>query len=376
MGFWHTGYAEFHEVRGLEDYVYSPPPPTRYECTYCTEYFLDIEELRRHRFERHPIRQPALWLRGRNIGTLRQLLLTPLQVIDVAVEDTMRCLLNNQSIEPQQLGQHLAKITQGVVELELSGKGASTHCILDFRIATKEDLEGVDAAFLRLARTSILNTEAITHFIQDCHAFSSAMPYCNGICTYLYGVMAKERSPDSGLSQEKYIERYMRASEELSDFNRLLARSIRALIAFHFNHFQDAVALAPQGSLRHAAQSFTNILQGQSWHFKTAPSSHNAVENSLTDQDTLEILADASHSLDDLKNRADALLNHQKHTALGSYDHTKRTLLACEALAMRDDAKSIDTARKLARVLNGQNITSQWAKAMLTKLPIPSTIPI
>ena len=83
MGFWHTGYAEFHEPSGLEEYVYSPPPPVRYVCEHCSESFAELEGLRRHRFEQHPVRQPALWLRGRAAGALPQLLMTPLQPADV-----------------------------------------------------------------------------------------------------------------------------------------------------------------------------------------------------------------------------------------------------------------------------------------------------
>ena len=48
MGFWHTGYAEFHEPSGLEGYIYSPPPPVRYVCEHCTASFAELEELRRH----------------------------------------------------------------------------------------------------------------------------------------------------------------------------------------------------------------------------------------------------------------------------------------------------------------------------------------
>ena len=42
MGFWHTGYAEFHEASGLEGYVYSPPPPVRYVCEHCSASFAEL----------------------------------------------------------------------------------------------------------------------------------------------------------------------------------------------------------------------------------------------------------------------------------------------------------------------------------------------
>lgn len=373
MGFWHTGYAEFHEPSGLEGYVYSPPPPVRYVCEHCSASFAELEGLRRHRFEQHPVRQPALWLRGRAAGALPQLLMTPLQPADVVVEDATRCLLNGSPVPLAALGTRLAAMNREFVELQLENAGATTRCVLDFRIADEDHLAGVEAAFLRVARDHVLSIGALSRFIHDCREFPSAMPYCDGICHYLYGVMAKERSPESGLKQSQYVERYLRASDELSGFDRPLARSVRALVAFHFNQFDDAELLAPEGALRHAAGAFAGLLQGLPWHFDAAfsPAPGSAVEDLLTDQDTLQILADASHGLVELKERADDLLLHLRRAAAGGFDQMKRTLLASEALAARDDAAAHTAARKLARELASQHDTSAWAEAMLERLSTP-----
>jgi hypothetical protein len=373
MGFWHTGYAEFHEPTGLGEFVYTPPPPVRYACEHCSQSFLDLEALRRHRFEQHPVRQPTLWLRGRAAGAMPQMLMTPLQPADVVVEDATRCLLNGSPVPLATLGVRLAAMNREFVELQLENAGATTRCVLDFRIAEEAHMAGVESAFLRVARDHVLSVDALSRFIQDCREFPSAMPYCDGICHYLYGVMAKERSPDSGLKQGQYVERYLRASDELSGFDRPLARSVRALVAFHFNQFDDAELLAPEGALRHAAGAFAGLLQGLPWHFDAAfsPAPGSAVEDLLTDQDTLQILADASHGLVDLKDRADDLLLHLRRAAAGGFDQMKRTLLASEALAAREDAASHKAARKLARELASQHDTSAWAEAMLERLSTP-----
>lgn len=373
MGFWHTGYAEFHEPTGLEDYVYSPPPPVRYVCEHCAASFAELEALRRHRFEQHPVRQPALWLRGRAAGAMPQLLMTPLHAADVVVEDAASCLLNGSPIALSVLGTRLGAMTKEFVELLFENSGATTRCVLDFRIADEAHLAGVESAFLRLARDRVLSIETLSRFIEDCREFPSAMPYCDGICHYLYGVMAKERAPDSGLKQTQYVERYLRASDELAGFDRPLARSVRALIAFHFNQFDDAELLAPKGTLRHVAGAFAGLLQGLPWHFDAdfSPAPGSAVEDLLTDQDTLQILTDASHGLVDLKVRADELLAHLRRAAVGGYDQMKRTLLAAEALAAREDATSHATARKLARELASQHDTTAWAEQILERLSTP-----
>ena len=373
MGFWHTGYAEFHEPTGLGAYVYTPPPPIRYTCQHCAQSFLDVEALRKHRFEQHPVRQPALLLRGKPVGALTQVLMRPLGPADVLVEDATACQLNGEPIPPAHLGSQLAAMRREFADVVLSNQGATTRCQLDFQVADEAHLAGVEAAFLRLARDRLLNMQSVSRFNEDCRVFASAMPYCDGVAQFLYGIMAKERSPDSGLRYEKYSEQFNRATHRLTDIDRPLARSVRALVAFHFNHFDDAEYLAPEGALRHAAGAFAGLLQGLPWHFDEAFSSApgSAVEDLLTDQDTLQILADASHGLVGQKARAEELLAHLRRAPAGGYDHMKRMLLACEALAARDESASHAEARKLARALAGKPDTSAWASAMLERLSTP-----
>lgn len=370
MGFWHTGYAEFHELSGLGEFVYTPPPPVRYACNYCHQSFSDLEALRRHRFEAHPVRQPALLLRGKAVGALPQVLRTPLDEADVLVEDATTCLLNGQALQPLSLGKKLASMRQDFADVELSNQGATTRCRLDFRVADEAHLAGVEAAFLLMARDRLLDIEAVSRFIKDCRTYPSAMPYCNGIANYLYGVMAKERSSDSGLKHEDYIQKFLRSSDELSGFNRPLVRSVRSLVAFQFNQFDDAEYLAPEGALRHAAGAFAGLLQGLPWHDDESFSSASggAVEDLLTDQDTLQILTDASHGIDVLKTLKNELLTRLSRAPSEGYDHMKRVLLACEALAASDEPDSHTKARTLARVMASRLDTSAWANAMLVRL--------
>lgn len=372
MGFWHTGYAEFHEPTGLGDGNAYVPSPVRYVCEQCPQVFGVLEELRRHRFEQHPLRQPALFLRGRPMGALPVQLMTPLQVKDVIVEDTKRCTVNGYTIAPDKLGAYLAPMLHEYVEVALSNDCATTHCILDFRIAEEAHLEGVERAFSRMAHEHVLNLDAVSRFTKDCRAFGSATAYYDGICHYLYGVMAKERAPDSGLKPDQYAERYLRASEALAGFDRPLARCIRALVAFHFNHFLDAEQLASEGALRHTASAFAGLLEGLPWRFDETYSSSNGsvVEDLLTDQDTLQIVDDASRGLLHLKAHADDLLASMRRMSSG-YDRLKRQLLAGEAFAARVDDAARAEARRLARELVGQDATEAWATAFLERTRTP-----
>lgn len=55
MGFWHTGYSEFHEVEGLGNFVPNLLPP-KFSCAYYAELFTSIDDLRIHRFEYGSVR--------------------------------------------------------------------------------------------------------------------------------------------------------------------------------------------------------------------------------------------------------------------------------------------------------------------------------
>ncbi len=66
-----------------------------------------------------------------------------------------------------------------------------------------------------------MTVSTIDGFIEDCRPFSTADLYYDGICHYLYGVLAKERSPDSSLPYEEYRDRFNRAADALRDYDKI-----------------------------------------------------------------------------------------------------------------------------------------------------------
>jgi len=372
MGFWHTGYMEFHEHTGLGNASHFVPSPVQYVCEQCSRAFDALEELRRHRSEQHPLRQPAMFLRGRPLGALPVQLMTSIQIQDVIVEDATHCTINGDAVALTTLGMHLSAMRREYLDLALSNEGATSRFVLDFRIAAPADLEGVERAFARMAQEGLLNLDAVSRFIKECRPFQSATAYYDGICHYLFGVMAKEGAPDSNLGSDQYSERYLRASDVLAGFERPLARSIRALVAFHFNHFNDSEQLAPDGALRRTSRALAGLLEGLPWHLEDpySPKRADAIEDLLTDQDTLQILDDASRGMLYLKLHTEELLAAIRRMKSG-YDRLKRQLLAGEALAARSDDVAGSQARKLARELIGHDAAGAWATAMLEKTRKP-----
>lgn len=368
MGFWHTGYAEFHEVTGLGTSGPVELPEIVFACSQCSHRFSHMEELRRHRFERHPVRQPALLVRGRSVGSLGFNVFHPLSPADVVAEDAVRCMVNGAPVDPWDLGPFLSRMTRECIEVVLENDGAVTRCKLDFRIAIEAHLDGVEAAFMRMANYRALDMDAVGRFIRECDAYPTAMPYCDGICHYLYGVMAKEGSLDSGLPASQYAERFLMACEELGGFDRPLALGIRSLVAFHFNRFADAAILSPDRRLRHAASAFSGLLSGGSLSGDAAPGepARDVVGSLLTDQDTGQILAYATGGVDVLARQSAALVARLRRSS--GYDRFKYLLLASEALAVQDDAAARGRARRLVREVATHDDARPWAQGMLERL--------
>ncbi len=64
MGFWHTGYMDFHEPTGLDGWVFDPKPPT-FPCKHCGAIWNSLDDLRKHRFEKHSLIRPILFIDGK-----------------------------------------------------------------------------------------------------------------------------------------------------------------------------------------------------------------------------------------------------------------------------------------------------------------------
>lgn len=364
MGFWHTGYIEFHQPTGLDmDYR---PTKTVYRCHHCDAQFDDMEALRGHRFEAHPYSRPVFFVRGIELGTTTFRVTRDAAAADFAVDRSTTAIINGKSVRVSDVPKLLAKVKNDKVKIELGNDGAHAVFELAFRIAAVEDLEGVEAAFLKLAKKGILTIASVEGFIDDCKPFTTADAYYDGICHYLYGVLAKERSPDSALPYEEYRTRFNRAADELLDYDRPIARIIRALVAFHFNHFADVVATAPAGRLRVASARFAALLDGKQWGAVSQPSvsRRSAMEDLLTDHETLRILRWTNSPLTDLGLESSDISALAKRD-IPEFDRLKLRMLLAEASAAAGD---MDTAKKTARMLIGSAKTAVWAERVIAGL--------
>jgi hypothetical protein len=113
----------------------------------------------------------------------------------------------------------------------------------------------------------------------------------DGLCEYFYGVLAKEGSGCSSLSQSKYREKFNRSAEQLMDYSRTLANYVKGLIAFHFNHFPEAKKFLHEGNLFLISSFYEEIFSGNDVDIGGYVTIEGKIlENILVDEETNLIL--------------------------------------------------------------------------------------
>lgn len=364
MGFWHTGYIEFHEPQGLGRVF--PASRIRYRCQSCVEVFETLSELQQHRFEKHPMRRPTLFIRGVEIGNTSHRIVREMNSEDFVVEHSTKAEINDEKIELSRFGARLSKFRNDRVRVRLSQENVVATFDLNFEIAEETDLLGVEQAFLDFARNKRLDTPAIDSFISAIRSFSTSKRYSDGICQYLYGVLAKERAPSSSLAYEKYEEKFNQAVVALDDYETPLSKLICALIAFHFNHFKDAFGLLPTGRLALTSKCFDDWITRSNLEMETGASIVQGVmyEDLLSDSETRDILRWVAASPSNLNNTIEEIQAKKKDSS--EYDRVKLLILLAEYSARLGE---YTMARAAARELMNQPTMTDWAERILRRLP-------
>ena len=372
MGFWHTGYMEFHEPVGLDGYKFEPLPP-QFACGQCEEIFSSVEALRAHRFERHPLLRPLLLLNGRELGSHPNRITSLLKVDDIFIDRCDRALLNGRNIPLKLLPGELARKTSDVCRLTLSSGEVSSEFTLEFRIASEQDLLGVESEFKRIAVGRRLDTRAIEDFIAATSGFESALGYCDGICSYLYGVLAKERAPDSTLPYEGYVGKFNRATEVLRDYNRPLARTIGSLIEFHFNHFGEVVRLAGDSRVGVAAARYSAWIHGKrpaEPKGSTALGAMSQLEVLVTDWETEHIAQWVVRPLRELYRNVEEIESFLCHNSAkydsAEYDRVKIHILLAEIYSEQGESQH---SVNHAKALRNRSAFEAWAEAKIREHP-------
>ena len=362
MGFWHTGYIEFHEPTGIDRT--RPIAPPEYPCSQCGATFHSLDDLQGHRFEAHPLRRPVLYVCGVEVGAQPLRVTRPTDSKDVRLDGCDEAILNGSPVLVSRVPTQLSKMTNGTVRIVLRKGSVDAQFELEYRIATEADLEGVETEFLRIAERKRLDTHVVEELINTTDRFKTAIGYVDGVCSYLYGVLAKERSRDSSLNYEKYEGKFAKAIEALGTYDRPLSRTIGSLIEFHFNHFADAATLSPLSRAGRTAARYRAWLAVRSAKAPDGQSeSPSRLENLVTDWHTEQILRWASKPLDHLKSDI-AEIADRLHGPSAEFDRVKLRLLLGQVFAHNGMAAE---AIEQARALRNLPAFERWAESIIQR---------
>lgn len=363
MGFWHTGYIDQYQDIGLGEYQ---PAPPEFPCEQCAEVFHSSDDLQGHRFESHPRPYPTLFIRGQELGEALFRVTRPISAEDVCVENCHHAILNGEKMDVCEVRYRLAQAQSDVYHLVLNKADVQKKFVLDVRIAAEGDLITIEKQFKSIASKRQLDIRVVEEFISATSECCSAIGYYDGICAYLYGVLAKEKAPDSSLPYDEYVHKFNRAAEKLAGYERPLARMIGSLIKFHFNHFKDATRLASDMRVGRAAARYTAWMEGSTIDTTLGVNGIVApgdVDASITDWETEQILCWAVLRIDDLSQKVTDMetLLHRNTT---NYDRVKLRILLAEIYTASGNGKSALQHVRELRHLPGLEI---WAESMIRK---------
>lgn len=361
MGFWHTGYMEFHEPTGMGEGWAPEPKAPEFPCPDCGLVFATERDQRAHRFDGHSTRRPMLVFRGRECGRTRLMVTTPSVPSDWHAADIASISLNGRPSTVEDTADYLSETKFGVQTVTVVNGPLERTFEFDFCLAEAEDLNLVDQALEKLIAGRELSRSTIDNFIMRAGRGTTARRYREGLANYLYGVLAREgnadQAPTDASGEQLYEQRYNRAVHELGAFDRPAAEAICGLVALHYNQFDLAIRKTNSHRVSDVAARFSSMMAGS--QFVTSSlldRTHGSFDQALSDSVTEELMNVSAMALDGTE-RAPLGPVLAEISDLRPADQFKVRLIASEALLAGGD---LDGAQRHSEALRNYRDTDAW----------------
>ncbi|MEV0561565.1 hypothetical protein [Dactylosporangium sp. NPDC050588] len=332
--------------------------------------FESDEDLRVHQFGGHHTIQPMLVFRGRECGRSRLAITKETSTSDWVFRNAKAISVNGRNFSANTAATYLSEQRSGVHDVTLVNGGARQEFQFAFALADEEDLQNVDVALRQLVDSGELSHSSINHFIMRGKHFPTALSYLSGLANYLYGVLAREGSAESGLAgrqgEQGYEGRYNQAVTTLGDFDRHPAEAICGIVAFHYSQFPRAAARTRSRRVAAVSLRFREILEGgiPSTQHDLRAESHTSWDHVLSDTVIERVLAWSALPLDGSAGEAVEEFG-SVITAQRPHDAFKLRLVAAEHyLAVGDHTAAIRNADLLR---HGRN-TERWYENFRTRV--------
>lgn len=316
MGFWHTGYEEFHEPEDAHVWIAHVPKSPTFRCPRCDREFTSRDDLAVHEFDGHSSIRPVLTLHGRECGRSRLAVIAPTVAADWAIENAHTVRVNGRMCDEAEARKALASARTGVVSVALDGDGSDQKFEFKFDIANVEDLDGVDRSLQALISSKALTFNAIDSFILATSRFATARSYRDSYANYFYGVLAREQSTEAraveaDADRTRYVRQFDEAVAELGRYERPPAEAISGLVAFHYNQFDLALRKTRSPRVAQVALRFARLLEGETGTARIDLATDSAsLDYVLSDNETEQVIHWTSIPLDGFSRPEIAEMEH------------------------------------------------------------------
>lgn len=373
VGFWHTGYMEFHEhtEEGSGGFI-DERKISVFPCATCGIEFITERDFRVHTFQGHAIQRPVLVFKGRECGRGRLFVTEETSVSDWVIRDTDKVTVNGSPMSLESAAEVLCSKRSGVVEVTLAQNGASRPLCFEFEfnLAEEADLLLVDEALDRLIDGRELSARSIDDFIMRSRHYPTSVRYVAGLANYLYGVIGRERAAEAGILDESpdgggYQGKYDQAVEILRNFDRPPAEAICGIVAFHYNQFERAMTKTKSQRVADVSLRFQSLLTGQPIALgDLSLSPHSSLDRELSDSVMEQVLKWSAIPLDgtaapDVVSELTSSIDTQRFS-----DAVKLHLVAAEHTFATGDVVS---AKHHAEYLRHSRLTEGWAADFKTR---------
>ena len=352
---------DFHE-RSEAWEVSPPPPPPEFPCLECGQIFTNSDDRAVHQFSSHMTNRPLLLLRGRECGRSRLTVISKTSAEDWEFIHTDHVLINGKSYETDPAKNVLASDHRRVLEVKLLGSHVDEVFEFNFSIAQDDHLDQVESQLHAFIKYRELSIASIERFLRLTTSFASADQYRFGLANYFYGVLSREKSPESGLlnsNQRKraYVEKFEEAANSLSQFEQPGAEAVCGLIAFHFNQFDIAIRKTRSARVSRIARRMQAIVEGRLSNLdRQAIRGFIGLDYSLSDMETERVLRWCALPLDGTGGESIA----EAEAALSELEPADRLkihiILAEHYLAAGNPKAGLDHAAKISH----SRIAERW----------------
>ena len=213
--------------------------PIIYSCPICKQIFNSPDNLFNHRVEAHPSKRPTLIIGGLETSShpSRHVIVRNVMESEIQFLEAEGASKNDKSISLDSLKVLIAEKRQGPFDFHLLNKSVKTHYSLIFDIPENDDLTKIEDLFFQLIAQDTFNTERVNLFVEMSGEIKTGKRYTDGLCNYLYGVLAKDQKGNTHLKFEDHIAKFNSSLETLKYFDRALSNTIVGLINLNLNIF-------------------------------------------------------------------------------------------------------------------------------------------